>query len=42
MCDTAAQRKKDKCKREAVRREKGIKMTAKELNLAARTVFAEA
>ena len=34
--------KKDKYKREAVRKEKGIKMTAKELNLAARTVFAEA
>ena len=32
----------EKNKREAVRKEKGIKMTAKELNLAARTVFAEA
>lgn len=32
----------EKNKREAVRKEKEIKMTAKELNLAARTVFAEA
>ena len=43
MCVTAARRERKKqIQREAVRKEKGIKMTAKELNLAARTVFAEA
>ena len=41
MCVTAARREKKQIQREAVRKEKGIKMTAKELNLAARTVFAE-
>ncbi len=35
-------KQREKKKTFAVRKEKGIKMTAKELNLAARTVFAEA